>query len=416
MSEVRANYINTIKYAAKHLAAMTGTTGYLSASSSYKFYRPHWIRDSSWVAISLIRYAKFARHTDSPGAGSAMDAATRIISFNIGTLKHYMLGLKAAATAGPPNKDFFLLKNHLPARVGMDYGLYKDKNLNDLKENDTPYSWLMQHDSVPLVLLALREKSDNFGLNQTEKELLTENGKDLVAYLGKIYLTACANAWEQYPRKLHAYDLGVIYAAFNALEDFASKGLIDMPKHKVHKICNGAYIGGPAQFLKDYFLIDKVIQGSLLLPEKKPDVSFGVDSATIFLFSNFGIKRSGVINSPIERATIAHMEKQLLGNNALAIRYIGDTYFMGGRWLLLGLAFADYYAQSGNLPKARGIIDYVINKYHGSYPEQEIVNPTSPGIDRGNYYKNNGNKTIQNLEWSYAALIIAVISLITAGG
>ncbi len=409
-TETRENaYAKAAEEAARHLIGSVSSTGYISASQKYAWYGPHWIRDSSWVAISLLRYSDFSRSAGTLSSPEALDAATRIIKFNIDTINNCLEGMERTTKMDFGNRDFFLLSNHIPARVGRNHKAYKDANMDDTGQRDTQHSWQMQHDSLPLVLISLKEKMDLFGLNDEEKNFLSNNCRLFSEYLGKVYLTECASAWESDSNKMHAYDIGAIHGAFEALEAFAANGIVPLTRKEIGNIYNGLYEGGPMKFVKDHFVKDDIIYGSRFPFSSSPDTSFGVDSATIFLFTDFGLG-GGALGQSTERSSVAEMERKLFGGNILPVRFEGDRYFMGGRWLLLGLAFADYYAQNGEGGKAEMIIDYVVGKYKGSYPEQELVNPASPGIDDGSYYQKNGSTMIQELEWSYAALIIAVIS------
>ncbi|MGC8673506.1 MAG: hypothetical protein ACP5TO_08460, partial [Thermoplasmata archaeon] len=73
--EGNVDYTKVISKAALHLVKETAQNGYISAATDYSWYKPHWFRDSSWVAISLLAYYNFAKYSNSELASSALDAA-----------------------------------------------------------------------------------------------------------------------------------------------------------------------------------------------------------------------------------------------------------------------------------------------------------------------------------------------------
>lgn len=508
------NYLHATRHAAHYLSIQVDKDGYISAAKNYMWYKPHWLRDSSWIAISLLRYAAFAKENKMHERTSteALNAASRIINFNIRALMHNMSKIKRYGEIGNPlptrlghdmedailffsylpytipyrvsgqmkairqfttfsnvktesniffkvnrlpirmgeyakglskyfisdqlayapqrikyhanvlkhyvvpskNKEnVYSLAYHPPARIGHDYDIYRDYTINDLAMVTSNNARgeeinLFQHDSVPLILISLKEKAALFGLNKKETEFLRTNANDLLEYLGRIYDTPTANAWEIRGNRLHAYDTGAVYASFRAMEYFSENKMIGNSKEKIYKIENMTYEGGPAKFMNQ-FIRNGIIYGCKKPSKKDPEFDNGMDCAEIWLFSEFGIDK--VVGKDITKATISQIDKTLFSGNMLPYRFPNDWYFTGGRWLLLGLSFADYFARMGRIERAKSIVDYVIDKYHGSYPEQELVNPANPGY-KDPWFIKNGRKTIQDLAWSYAALIIACLSIV----
>jgi len=404
-------YLIAASKAANYLISKVADNGYISASTDYVWYRPHWFRDSSWVSVSLLRYADLARRHDiAHNASNALSAASRIIYFNLNAINNFSQNIKSLNNIPYEDPNFFSLLHHMPSRVGISGSLYVGDYINDNIEKNVNRSWLIQYDSIPLILYSLNEKSKLFGLESSEVSLLREHAQSIAEYLGRIYITECASIWETSQQFLHAYDVASIYAGFKALKEISSEYEINISVNEITAIEGRMFKGGPVAFLKKFFVKD-----GILYNEKKPfsnePVPDSIDASEIFIFLNFGISGQMLGGADIESNTISKIEKELFNGNMLPIRFKGDNYFMGGRWLLLGLAFAEYYIKKGLYNKGVKIIDYVINKYGDSYPEQEIVNPASD-IDMYNLYAQNGYKPIQNLAWSYAAVIMAITELI----
>jgi len=411
ISVVESNkYFYTASKAADYLISKTDSSGYISASSDYKNYDPHWFRDSSWIALALLKYANFAKDKVQ-NADAAREAATRIIDFNLKAIDNFSENIRSIKNISFSDPDFFKLSHHLPMRVGRSGNFYCDGSIDDSKELGVNRSWTIQYDTIPLVLYSLNEKSKLFGLNDFEIDFLRKHTPDIAEYMAKVYTTECASAWEIDQGRLHAYDVAAIYAGFESLKELSTKYDIGINQEEIKEIeekGNGQFSGGPLAFLKQFFVRDNI-----LYSEKKPfdEPLKQVDASEIFIFLNFGISGSLLGNEEIENNTISKIEKELFDGNMLPIRFKGDNYFMGGRWLLLGLAFAEYYLKKGLYKKGVAILDYVIDKYNGSYPEQEIINPAS-NTDLYDLYKQNDNKPIQNLAWSYAAVITASLELL----
>jgi len=404
-------YFYAASKAADYLINKTDGSGYISASSDYKNYDPHWFRDSSWIVVALLKYANFAKNKVQ-NADAAKEAATRIIDFNLKAIDNFSENIRSIKNISFSDPDFFNLSHHLPMRVGRSGNFYSEGSIDDSKEIGVNRSWVIQYDTIPLVLYSLNEKSKLFGLNGFEIDFLRKHTRDIAGYMAKVYTTECASAWEIDQGRLHAYDVAAIYAGFESLKELSTKYNIGISPEEIKEIeekGNGQFSGGPLAFLEKFFVRDNI-----LYSEKKPfadEPLKQVDASEIFIFLNFGISGSLLGSEEIENSTISKMEKELFDGNILPIRFKGDNYFMGGRWLLLGLAFAEYYLKKELYEKGVAILDYVIDKYNGSYPEQEIVNPAS-NTDLYGLYKQNGNKPIQNLAWSYAAVITASLELL----
>ena len=402
--------------AIEYLLGQVKENGYISASKDYDYYKPHWMRDSSFVALALLNAAS-CDMLDSLKRKEALEAAGKIISFDIRVIERYMVNIRYALSLKLEDYDFYTLKAHIPARVGENgeyfKGVIDGRQIDDSVNLGIKNAGLIQNDSIPLVLLAIAKKAELFGLESNEMSFLNENLETLLMYMGKTYITPSGSIWEIYSEYMHAYDAAAIYAAFSAARRLARRGIGKLSEERISEIENGSYKGGPLGFVKDFFISNGILYDTRMPFSDAPLTSLGVDSSTIFIFNRFGISGEMLGNGKIEKDTIREIEEKLFAGNTLPVRFLSDTYFKGGRWLLLGLEFSRYYSAHGKLDKGKEIIDYVLEKYGNSYPEQEIVNPAT-GIDWEGYLKRNGNNPIQNLAWSYASVIDAIIEFYRA--
>ncbi len=404
------NYVTVTSKAAMHLIDEISPTGYISAAPNYSWYKPHWFRDSSWVAIALLTYYNSMRKDDTL-AISALSAADKVINFNIEGIRKFLGRISKLESINYEDHEFFNLKFHMPSRCGPNHEFFKSDTIADEAESNVKHSWLMQYDSIPLILLSLRKKHELVGLSENEKDFLDKHMETILRYLGKIYITECPSMWEINADMLHAYNVAAIHSAFEFAHMLSHNRIIHLSSGSIEGIERKYFKEGTLGFLKQYFVKDGMLYSEKKPFAESPETSKGFDGSEIFVFNYFGINGKTLGDEKIEEITLQKMREELFGNNVLPIRFKGDIYFTGGRWLLLGLEFANYYAMHGSIEKAEDIIDYIEKKYSNSYPEQEIVDPASPSIDQGNYYALNNYKPIQDLAWSYASMIIAALNV-----
>ncbi len=406
-----------------HLVSQVRHNGYIAASPDYPAYSPHWIRDASWVAMSLIDYSEFNSRSESKLATLAHDAASRINKFHCLVLDRHLARMERGIDLTLEDKDkqlFNSLQSHVPARVDefgrFYYGKFRSaagtQFIIDDKQQLYSDSCLRQYDTVPLVLMALEREVRAFGadsLGLEQREFLRESGELLAKYIGKIYMTPSANSWEEDINRIHAYDIAAVHSGFSSLKYLSGEGIVPLSESDLDRISefyHGKDSRGPRGFLR------KHVVGGILTRRREPfveGVQEGVDSEEMFIFTRFGIGDKE-LGEGVVRTTMHRIDSDLFDGNAAPIRYIGDEYFMGGRWLNLLFERAIYAIRNGDLDLAAQKIGYVAAKYGDSLPEQEIVNPASPGSLRGmrDLEENNG-LPVQRLAWSYAARISAII-------
>ena len=406
--------------AVRHLISQVQENGYISAAKDYWWYKPHWIRDSSWIAISLIRFARYSSGSNPTLARDALSAADKIIAFNMDVVRKHAANLQRAIDAPYEHPDFMKLSHRIPARVGIDGKFYHGGGINDVQEEGRHHSWLMQHDNIPLIMLSIKERVSSFGMSDGIRNFIDSNIDLMLKYVGKIYVAECSNAWEIKTDMLHAYDIAAAHAFFRAAEYLSEIGVTRITKDEIKTIETGIYrrkdngterCASPAEFLKDLFVEDGRLYSNKRPGASRPEKDLGFDAEELFIFTEFGLSKE--LGPEIEHNTISLIKSELFAGHELPVRFKDDTYYKGGRWLLLGLEMANYETAQGNTEQAERTIRYVIDKYKGSYPEQEIIDPAHPEADMDGLYAANGSKPIQDLAWSYAALINSTVKLLS---
>lgn len=409
MSEnLYSKYMPFLERFGNHLINEIKENGYICASSRYSPYKPHWIRDSSFIAISLFNMARFLiEEGETPAAEKYIRAASRINSFNMNVIDRRIERIKQTLQIPYEDERHYLLDSHIPARVGPSMELFVDENLNDI----TSYNrWLIQHDTVPLFIMSLElERIARGALTNIQKQFLNSNAVTLGRYLNKIALTPSSNAWEMETDFMHPYTTSAIYAGKRSL----ARLLLEENPRILEEHWRGFIDNTPIiEMLR--LDVKNGVAYRRRQPFSDPDISAGVDSEQIFMFSRFGVSDLD-IGKGVKDNTLALIEKDLFSGHMLPLRNLNDVYFLGGRWLLLGLEYARYLAFNGNPENASEIINYVLHKHSSNMPEQEIVKPANPESREGaiDLQRNNG-LPIQHLNWSYAAATEAILSTINA--
>ncbi len=388
--------------------------GFARASLAYRWYEAAWFRDSSMMVMGLCEAGGLLKASQNPAYLEAEASAKRVIGFLWKSLGNFNSNVKKALSLDPSSGRFKLLENHVPARIGEDGGYFScvqdDKPYSDAQE-ENPYIRLRQYDSVPLTLMATEKLMETCGggaLDAATKKMIASNLKDLTEYMLKIYRTPGANAWELDDDEVHAYTVASISRGIRSAMYLADRLDVDLStlgnlNSKVMEI--------------DEFLEKTFVRGNILY--KSVESAGGVavaetpnhkiDASEIFIFTLFKPK----LSAAVEKATIRKIERELFKGNALPTRYKKDPYFSGGRWPLLGLEFARYYAEQGDMESADKILKYVKGQHldlagDGTIPEQELVDPECPNEDLDNWFKKNGGKVIGELGWAEAEYLVAV--------
>ncbi len=421
-----------IHHERKHVIPKGEEYAYIPASLTYESYNHQWIRDSSKGILHLLELLDFAYESGMHSyLGKEVENIETDLSKSINTLwkalTFFAENISKTEVRDISKLESKLGKNHVLGRFEID----DDTNLSlcelDKGQLEEVRSWQMQYDSVPLVLLATNRFIDSYGTECIKESI--PNAKKILSWLAgymmNYYTTPCADAWEQYysygsellngdkkniGKTIDSYSLSAAYAGVGAAKELAEKLGVSLSELDESQI---------EEFLLKYFLYRADSLAVPILSKSKKeygDTMESIDSEAVEVFRLFKPKR--LIGSDIEFNTISTIERTLIGENILPARYrffgkdesIKDNYFYGGRWLPNGLELAMYYVDTGEINKARKIIEYVEEKIsqEGSLPEQELVDPVSPGNDPSNYFAKNNNSMINCLWWSETAYLAAV--------
>ncbi len=412
--------------------------GYTRASLSYRFYKPHWIRDASFTALSLIEAASLIKDDkflnglnisdklkkDLKEKSSNYDKyASKIIDFNLEVFENFKENIKKFLNSSFESLPYNVVNYNIPARVGSDAKLYKDDLMDDNNYANS-FSGLVQNDSVPLIMISLEYKADNIGLNEKEISFLKENSNMIFNFLTKSIRVQSANAWEIRSDMQHSYDIASIYRAMVSLNRISNKYNIGFDSSKVNILLDSDRFSNPLTYLKKLSINSNILYACRMPFSDKPNIDLGVDMSELIVFTLFGINDDVLETENVETKTIEEIENNLFNGKLMSKRFKYDSYFFGGRWIISAAEKGIYLIKKGKLDEAENMLKKLTKGYYegwdkadekavnitgeykiNSFPEQIIYDPESPNSEDNNYFKNNGNSVIQDLMWSYADVV-----------
>lgn len=172
---------------------------------------------------------------------------------------------------------------------------------------------------------------------------------DLIAsYLTALWQHPCYDCWEEHPNDLHPYTLAAIYGGLQA-----------------YSVLSGKDYSATTSAIKAFLEEKAVINGHWA----KFIGNTQVDASLLGLALPY---RVFPLDDPRTVATVAYLESDLRKNGGGLHRYAADVYYGGGEWTLLTSWLGWYYAETGQMDKARRLHLWVADKANeqGWLPEQ----------------------------------------------
>jgi len=330
------------------LAGQHRDGGYV-ACPTYPTYHYVWLRDGAFCAYAL-------------GLHGAHGSAAAFHGFVTRTLLRYQGLFKAVTTPGtdrvpvaqmPPAR--FTVTGHLeqpdkPQGTGQpaDPG-------NPAGSDQAPWP-NFQLDGYGIWLWALAQ-------HVRHGYPLTTEQRHAVALVSQYLQIAgawnCYDCWEEHGARRHTSTVGAVIAGLAAAAE-----LIGDAAAVTH-----------AQHLRELLLDEHVRAGTFV----KHTGDDGIDASLLWLATPFDVIPA---DDPIMRRTVARIVDELTGPSGGLRRYLGDTFYGGGEWVLLTAWLGTHMAAVGDLEGARQRLDWVESMFtaDGDLPEQVTVHPQAPDM------------------------------------
>lgn len=305
------------------IASNQDAGGAYPASPAFAVYGYSWFRDGAFIADAMSR-------------AGAPDSARRFFGWCARVLvdRRALVGdLVARSQRG----ELIARDEHLPTRYTLAGELGSDEWWDFQLDGYGAWMWsLLEH---------VRRHDDDLAAYSDAVELST-------VYLCEFWNQPCFDWWEEHPDDRHPSTIGAVRAGLGAAR---RSGLL---APEVDSVCAGvcaeidAVLAGPA-----------VVDGHLRKSLGRTDV----DASLISLFTPFDVIDPA---SAVAEATYAAIARDLAPDGVH--RYLTDTFYGGGRWLVLAGFVGWHEARTGRgdlaLSRLRWMRDHATAQ--GLLPEQ----------------------------------------------
>lgn len=363
-------------------------TGAYPASPTFPVYRYSWFRDGAFIAYAM----------DVVGEH---ESARRFHDWAARTILRYAEVAERAiqkAIRGEP--------------LGADY-IHTRYTLDGQESSD---EWPnFQLDGLGTWLWALYEHVQR---TKTSPPSEWHAAAALTArYLAALWTFPCYDLWEEHPQYLHPYTLSAIYAGLRAAGKLIPEGRRPLST-------GGRPPSAIAHEIRDFVLRYGVQNGHLVKhitpPGKRGAEEAGarenltgaaeqsssgddVDASLIGIATPY---RLLVPDDPIMQATVARIETDLHCPGGGVHRYLDDTYYGGGEWVLLTAWLGWYYAELGDKTRAAELLRWVEAQAdsRGDLPEQVSAHLLAP--DYYAEWEARWGPVAKPLLWSHAMYLI----------
>jgi GH15 family glucan-1,4-alpha-glucosidase len=336
-------------------------SGAYPASPTFSQYGYSWLRDGMWIAYSM----DFAGEHES---------ATAFHTWAGRTILRYEKQIQALL---PKIDQQQLTKeaDYLPTRFTLD---------SDLGQDEWPD---FQLDGYGAWLWGAVQHCQQY--NKRLWHTLRPAIHLIVKYLEALWHLPNYDCWEEFRDEIHLSTLGAIYGGLRAVQTMEPALITSGLPERIQQFALEKGVASEGHFMK--FLGNPAVDASLL-----------------WLAIPFQLVP---VDDPRFLRTLEKIERDILHPEGGLYRYHADTYFGGGKWLLLTCWLAWTYLER-NLPeKARELLAWVEQQATstGDMPEQTHQHPLD-----ASYYQpwvERWGTSACPLLWSHAMYLIVLMKL-----
>lgn len=349
-------------------------SGAYIASPNFQHYAYSWLRDGSYIAVSM----------DTVGQHGSARAFHHWVDDVVCRYRHKIGNIQKALETGQQleDKDFLFTR-------------YSLAGYEDLSGD----SWgNFQYDGYGTWLWALQEHHRMTGDDHLVGQVW-QSVRDVLKYLSLVWQLPSYDCWEEHPELLHPHSLACVYrgmrAALALAENCELPLDVDFFTAEAEKI---------RQFTMDYGVSQGVIVKHIHPnPKKNPCCNSMVDSNLLgVIYPNQLVTP----DSKIGKVTLNKIREDLLSESGGIHRYVKDTYYGGGTWILLTAWLGWVEAQTGDIEKAQTRLDWISSKANsrGWLPEQCLDEVLFP--DMVDTWIRQWGQVANPLLWSHAMYLI----------
>lgn len=334
-------------------------SGAYVAAPSFPTYQFSWFRDGSFIAYAMQLCG------DVASARRFHEWAIRVIQQEAGQAEAAI----ARSKAGLPPSDGAYLRARYPAFGTVDNDTWPNFQL------DGCGIWLW---SLHAYVSAGHEPLPGMA-----------DAVDLVArYLSQLWQTPCFDCWEEHGDEVHISTLAAIHGGLASAA----------------ALTESSRLAAQATAVRDFVLHHGMVDGRL----RKHLGTELVDGSLLWAATPFRLIGP---SHPIMRRTVEQLVASLTGPSGGMRRYVGDTYYGGGEWILLTAHLGWYWAEAAEPERARQALQWVEGAAdsNGYLAEQVLDGVQFPG--RITEWTARWGTVASPLLWSHAAYLILRHSL-----
>jgi len=217
---------------------------------------------------------------------------------------------------------------------------------------------------------------------------------DLVArYLAALWTYPCYDLWEEHPHALHPYTLAAIYAGLRAAEMMTDHvPMVDVGQIRQIVIDHAMRHG---------YIVKHIEPHRDDIPGSQPGLP--VDASLLGVATPYRLLSP---DDPLMQATVSRIKTDLHRPGGGLHRYLADTYYGGGEWVLLTAWLGWYATEVGAWAHAHDLLQWVENQADASgyLPEQVSHHLLAP--ERYGEWVARWGPPARPLLWSHAMYLI----------
>ena len=333
--------------------------GYI-ASPTFPTYAYSWFRDGAFIADAMSRHGQVA----------SADAFHRWAEGVVLARADQVIDLVARHAAGEDPAP----EEHLRTRYTLD-----GQDADGFWEN-------FQLDGYGTWLWALRQHAERHhgGALPVDAQVL----ELLVPYLSAFWAVPSYDWWEEHLEHTHTSTLACLWAGLDAVAGWEA---VATPLRD--------RAGEVAAAIRQRILTEGVVDGSLV----KWIGSTAVDGSLIACLTPFGLLDP---DDPVARRTVERVEDELTDGGVH--RFLADTYYGGGQWVLLAAFLAWHHLRAGDRGRADELLAWIADQADdaGHLPEQTAARMRHPSSLPE--WQARWGPSADPLLWSHAMLLSAL--------
>jgi GH15 family glucan-1,4-alpha-glucosidase len=329
-------------------------SGAYLAAPNFANYRYSWFRDGAFIAhaMQLAGDRESARRFHEWAIGVILREASRAES------------AIARSEAGLPVAGGHFIRARYPPDGVLDDDHWPNFQLDGLG------SWLWSLHAYAAA-------------NDTSPTGMADAVEIVARYLGQLWQTPCFDCWEENNDQVHVSTLSAIHAGLRA-----AAALLESSRWATE-----------AAAIRAFVLQRGTVDGAL----RKHLGTEQLDASLVWVATPFRLLEP---TAPVMRHTVDRVAESLTGPGGGIRRYLGDTYYGGGEWVLLTAHLGWYWAELGERERAQRALQWVEQAAdaQGRLPEQVLSGVQRP--DLVSSWTARWGTVATPLLWSHAAYLI----------